>query len=90
MKSKYAAVEAKVQSVSKSDSGKRRYLLFGKEKKTGCIIITMSKAKDIDLNYLNSLKGKRISVTGKVMVESKSGRVGLGVTKKAQIKIIEK
>ena len=87
LKSKYAAVQGTVKYTSQSGSKKTRYIWFGRKKKTGCIIVPVSRAKGISKEFMDSLRGKSITVTGKMKVESNSGRVGLEITKRAQIKI---
>ena len=84
-------VEAIVVMASESKSGKTRYLRFTQDwKESAHVMIRVSDLQeDVSFEFLKSLAGKKVKVSGVVEKEFGNNKTGIRVKAKDQITVVE-
>jgi len=81
--------EGVLRNVRDSTSGKTRYLEFSKDRGIddvcGHIWTKSADSEGLSTNVLKSLTGRKLALSGKVQIESGTGRVVIHITKRKQI-----
>ena len=89
MKGFQATIEGTVQKVHVSRTGKTRYLYFTNDRSHTMVKMLVSKIGDeLSMEYLESLVGKTVQVTGTVRFESFASRYGVEIQKQSQIVLV--
>lgn len=86
-----ATIEGVVLKEGESSTGKTRYLWFAADRDNNAMVYMLTReiGEDLSLEYLRSLSGKRIRVTGIVEEQFGTKRIGVTIKNQTQIEIVE-
>ncbi len=86
-----ATLEGVVLKEGESSTGKTRYLWFATDRENNAMVFMLKRniGDDLSLEYLRSLTGKQIRVTGVVETQFGTQRIGVKIQSQDQIEIVE-
>jgi hypothetical protein len=86
-----ATLEGVVVTEGESGSGKTRYIWFSSDRDNNAMafMLTRDVGDDLSLDYLRSLRGKRVRVTGVVEEQFGTKRIGVRIQNQNQIQIVD-
>ena len=86
-----ATLDGVVLKEGESGSGKTRYLWFSTDRDNVAMVFMLTRdiGNELSLEFLRSLTGKRIRVTGTVEEQFGTKRTGVRIRRQSQIEIVK-